>query len=129
MTRTVRRFAICLLILALLTPIGLWLPELFKAGAAWGEWGSDGLKQTLGYVPKGLQALENIWAKAIFPGYGVSGWTSPVLSTIGYVLSALLGIASVAGIGYLLGKILAFRERGSEKPQSPRLERQKGDPQ
>jgi cobalt/nickel transport protein len=115
MTRTVRRFVIGLLVLALLAPIGLWLPELYKAGAAWGEWGSDELKEMVGYVPKGMQGLENLWTKAILAGYGVSGWTSPFLATLGYILSALLGMAIVAGLGYLFGKVLASKEnKGGE---------------
>lgn len=117
MTRTVRKLVIGLLVLAVLTPIGLWLPELYKAGAAWGEWGSDELKEMVGYVPKGMQGLENLWTKAILAGYGVSGWTSSFLAALGYIISALLGIAVVGGLGFLLGRVLAAKEDGSGEPK------------
>lgn len=117
MASTIRRLVIGLLVLAVLTPIGLWLPELYKAGAAWGEWGSDELKEMVGYVPKGMQGLENLWTKTILAGYGVSGWTSPFLAALGYIISALLGIAVVGGLGFLLGRVLASKEDGSEEPK------------
>lgn len=114
MRPTLRRLVIGLVVLALLAPIGLWLPEIYKAGSAWGEWSLDELKGIFGCVPKGLASLENAWTKAIFPGYGVPGWTSSILAALGYIISALLGMAIVAGVGYLLGKVLASRGNRSD---------------
>jgi len=44
-------------ILVLISPLGLLLPERFKAGDAWGEWGTDGIKELVGYIPQGLEKL------------------------------------------------------------------------
>ena len=41
--------------MALLTPLGIYLPKKFKAGDAWGEWGTDKMQELLGYVPAGLK--------------------------------------------------------------------------
>jgi len=112
---TLRRLVIGLVVLALLAPIGLWLPEIYKAGSAWGEWNSDELKGMLGYVPKRLASLENAWTKAIFPGYEIPGWTSSILASLGYIISALVGMAIVAGVGYLLGKVLVCRGNRSDE--------------
>src|SRR4030067_2963014 len=43
-------------LVALLTPIGL-----LASGTAWGEWGSKQLQDMLGFVPQGLERLENLW--------------------------------------------------------------------
>lgn len=42
-------------ILILLSPLGLLLPEHFKAGDAWGEWGAGTFKELVGYIPQGLK--------------------------------------------------------------------------
>ncbi|MGD0919371.1 MAG: hypothetical protein ABSB22_23255 [Thermodesulfobacteriota bacterium] len=52
-----KRLWIGLFILALLTPLGVILPEKFNAGDAWGEWGPETLEKLLGYVPDGLKRL------------------------------------------------------------------------
>ena len=40
--RTTSKLWLGVIILAFLSPLGLLLPEYFKAGDAWGEWGADG---------------------------------------------------------------------------------------
>lgn len=55
MTKSQKKLWIGLIILALLTPLGIILPEKFKAGGAWGEWGPEALEKLIGYVPAGLR--------------------------------------------------------------------------
>ncbi len=62
-----------LVILIALSPLGLFLTEHFKAGAAWGEWGIDEIQKLVGYIPQGLAKLSNIWS-APFPDYAFKGW-------------------------------------------------------
>ena len=57
MTRFQKKLWIGLFIMALLTPLGVLLPEKFKAEEAWGEWGAEKLEKVLGYVPEGLKKL------------------------------------------------------------------------
>ncbi len=99
--KTITKLWILIAILAILTPIGLMVPEYFKAGAAWGEWGSDEIKKLVGYVPKGLERLSDIWAAAI-PDYGSS--------KISYIVSAILGIITIMGLTFLLGRFLGKKE-------------------
>lgn len=81
-----------LVILILLSPLGLFLPEYFKAGDAWGEWGSDSLKELVGYVPQGLDKLSSLWSAPI-PDYAFKGWEEKGLAhlSIAYIASAVLG--------------------------------------
>ena len=53
------KFWIGLGVLAVLSPLGLLLPEHFKAGSAWGEWGIDEIQRLAGYVPVGLEKLSS----------------------------------------------------------------------
>lgn len=99
--KTITKLWILIAVLAILTPIGLIIPEYFKAGSAWGEWGSDEIKKLVGYAPKGLERLYDIWAAAI-PDYGTS--------KISYVLSAILGIITIIGLTFLIGKLLGNKE-------------------
>ena len=72
MTKSQKKLWIGLLILSLLTPLGIILPEKFKAGGAWGEWGPEELEKLIGYVPKGLKRLADLW-KAPVPDYNFGG--------------------------------------------------------
>jgi cobalt/nickel transport protein len=94
--------------LIVLSPLGLLLPEHFKAGAAWGEWGIDEIKELVGYVPKGLEKLAPLW-NAPLPDYAFQGWGEKGLShlSFAYIISAMAGIAVIVGASLLLGKLLA----------------------
>jgi cobalt/nickel transport protein len=107
MTKSQRKLWIGLLIMALLTPLGIILPEKFKAGDAWGEWGTETLERLLGYVPEGLKKLTDIW-KAPVTGYTFSGEvSSTTVRIISYVASGLLGVVIIGLVIYLISKFLA----------------------
>ena len=65
--KTITKFLIGLVVLIILSPLGVILPEHFKAGSAWGEWGSDEMQKLVGYVPTGLAKLSGLWS-APLPG-------------------------------------------------------------
>ena len=95
-------------ILVLLSPLGLILPEYFKAGDAWGEWGMDKIKELVGYIPKGLEMLSSFWS-APMPDYAFKDWEEKGLShlSIAYIISAVIGIIVVVIVALIIGKILA----------------------
>lgn len=108
MSMKARRFKklwIGLGVMVLLAPMGLILPEFFKAGGAWGEWGIDEIKDIAGYIPEGLRKLSGIWS-APFPDYTFSGWDKGIRSYLSYIISGLLGVAVVVGAAYLITLIL-----------------------
>jgi cobalt/nickel transport protein len=94
--------------LIVLSPLGLLLPEHFKAGAACGEWGIDEIKKLVGYVPKGLEKLAPLW-NAPIPDYAFKGWEEKGLShlSLAYIISAIVGMALTVGAALLIGKFLA----------------------
>lgn len=116
---TLRRLWIGLAVLALLTPIGLIVPAWLKSGDAWGEWSAGQIKNLVGYVPRGMQGLQDKW-RALLPDYAVGG----LGSSVGYVVSAIVGILVVAAAAWILAAALRRRERGSDEPpgQVPRGE-------
>ncbi len=104
--RKFRPFFIAILVLAILTPIGIYLPEKFEAGDAWGEWGLEDLSGEIGYAPRGMEELANIY-QAPLPDYS-TGEINPYLA---YILSAIIGIIIAGGLAYLIGRFLSPRER------------------
>jgi hypothetical protein len=106
--KTMTKCWIGLGVLALLSPLGLILPDHFKAGSAWGEWGSDEFQKMIGYVPQGLQKLGELWS-APLPDYAFKGWEEKGLThlSFAYIVSAVLGVGLVAALAWLLGKVLA----------------------
>lgn len=87
--------------LALLSPLGL-----LAAGTAWGEWGVEELQDMFGAVPEGLGRLSSVW-NAPLPDYEL-----PFLqnATLGYILSAVIGIALLVIIVLVLGRALARKD-------------------
>jgi cobalt/nickel transport system permease protein len=88
--------------LVILSPLGLLAP-----GTAWGEWGTQELKDMgLGFVPQGMSQLEGFWS-APLSGYSVGSW-EPILA---YVLSGLAGVVLIAMATWLLTRRPATSHR------------------
>jgi hypothetical protein len=104
MDKMVRNFAIGLVLLIILAPLGL-----LAVGETFGEWGSEELKEKLGYVPQGLEKLSSFWS-APLPDYafpGGEGSESMTLSAAAYILSAVIGVIVCGGLLYFAGKKVA----------------------
>ena len=107
MTTFQKKLWMGLLIMALLTPLGILLPEKFNAKGAWGEWGIDKLEKLLGFVPEGLRRLAGIW-KAPIPGYNFGGeGASMVVQLFSYIISGLLGIGMCTFVVYMVSRFIA----------------------
>lgn len=88
-------------VMVLLTPLGL-----LAAGTAWGEWGTDEIKDALGYIPKGLSSMADKW-NALMPDYSVPSLGSGQTGAIGgYLISALVGVLIVAVCIFVMSKLL-----------------------
>jgi hypothetical protein len=96
-------------VLIIFVPLGL-----LATGTAFGEWGSDDLKEEIGYVPFGVAHGEELW-KAPMPDYALPGQSDDFFhSSIGYYASAVLGMILVTGAMMLIGNILAKNDSGHE---------------
>jgi len=111
MTKTQKKLWTGLVIMALLSPLGILLPELLHSGSAWGEWGTDALQKLLGFVPEGLKKYADMW-KAPVPDYNMGDDdASMTVQVISYIASGLLGIAVVALVIYALSRIVVKNEK------------------
>jgi hypothetical protein len=101
MDKLLRNLLIALLALIILVPIGL-----LAVGTAYGEWGTEDLQALVGFVPAGLASLSGLWA-APLPDYALPslGDTFADLS-LGYWLSAIIGVVLCGGILILIGRVL-----------------------
>ena len=106
MTKTQKKIWIGLFIMALLTPLGMLLPKLFRSGDAWGEWGTNTLEKLLGYVPEGLRKYAGFW-KAPVQDYNLGGEESSMaVQVISYIASGIIGILIVALVIHLISKLV-----------------------
>ena len=94
-------------ILVILSPLGLILPTRLKAGSAWGEWGADEVQKLVGYIPRGLEKLSELW-KAPLPDYAFKGWEEKGLPhlSLAYIISAVVGIVVIVAVALFIGKVL-----------------------
>jgi len=106
MNKFKKKTLIYLLIIAVLTPIGIFLPEIFKAGDAWGEWGVDTVKNMVGYAPKGMEKLSSI-SKPLMPDYTLKGFDKSLKDlSFSYIISAAVGIVLSFALIYGIFKVL-----------------------
>jgi cobalt/nickel transport system permease protein len=101
-------------LMVVLTPIGLLAP-----GGAFGEDAPQDLdlkKLGLSAVPEGLNKYNGFWHNAIFNGYDFAGDTHP---TLGYLISALVGIAVVGVFLLVVTKLVTLAaNRGNSSARS-----------
>jgi cobalt/nickel transport system permease protein len=101
-----------LIVAALATPLGLLAP-----GTAWGEWGSHQLAELgLKFIPEGLLKLEGLWG-APMAGYEVHALGN---ASLGYVISALLGVLLVGIMAALFSALFTTRKPAEETLREPR---------
>ncbi|MGZ8462627.1 MAG: PDGLE domain-containing protein [Candidatus Deferrimicrobiaceae bacterium] len=107
-----RNLLIALGVMALLTPVGLYLPQILQAGGAWGEWGINEVRTMVGYAPAGMEKTADAW-KAPMPDYASPGGgdASSPAQGLSYLFSAFLGIIACGGAAYLLARWLTVRGR------------------
>ncbi|HTZ43059.1 MAG TPA: energy-coupling factor ABC transporter permease, partial [Jatrophihabitans sp.] len=101
--------------MVLLTPLGLLAP-----GSAFGEDAPDSLnlqKLHLSAVPSGLARYNGFWHAAIFRGYDFGHDAHPAL---GYLLSALVGIAAIALVVFAVAFLV---QRFGRRPGATSSER------
>ena len=109
--KTTTKLWIGIIILIIISPLGLLLPEYFKGGDAWGEWGSDTIKELVGYIPQGLKRLSVLW-NAPIPDYAFKGWEEKGLGvlSLAYIASALIGILITVFAVWLITKFLRKKD-------------------
>lgn len=93
---------IVLLALAILTPLGL-----LTQNPAFGEWTQEEIKKMLGFVPEGLKKYAEVYKFDLFDDYSVKFIHNQY---IGYILSALIGMAVIFAIFFLLKHLMTERK-------------------
>jgi len=111
MTKSQKKLWIGLFILTLLTPLGVILPEKFKASGSWGEWGPEELEKLLGYVPEGLKRLADLW-KAPISDYTFGGENATLaVKVISYIASGILGVLAAGLLIYVISRLIVRNEK------------------
>ncbi len=97
-----KRAWILLILAALITPLGM-----LASREAWGEWSVSDWK-----VPEwwrnNAERIAGLW-KAPLPDYNLPGWDAGLMPYIGYIVSAIMGVALIYLITKVLSKALAGR--------------------
>ncbi|HTY73204.1 MAG TPA: cobalt transporter CbiM [Actinomycetes bacterium] len=110
-------------VMVVLTPIGLLAP-----GGAFGEDAPADLnlhKLGLSAIPTGLARYNGFWSHTLLGGYGFHDGDHP---NIGYVVSAIVGIAVIALAIFVIGKIIDFAlVRGTGAPPAPTVTEPRSD--
>ncbi len=118
------RIAIFLGILVLLSPLGIYLPQKFNAGTAWGEWGSKEIKEEIarenggeGYVPQGIKMAEEKGWKAPFADYNLPGQNDAPFSKLMsiYILMGAIGVI-ISGFIVMFGKQIFAKKEDDDNP-------------
>lgn len=86
-----RKLWILLGVLIVLVPLGLLAP-----GEAFAEWGAKELEALVGFVPAGLNGLEELY-RAPMIDYTLPGLTDFTSQSLAYVLAAIIGV-SILGL-------------------------------
>ena len=101
MDKIVRNFAIGLVVLIILAPLGL-----LAVGETFGEWSNEEIKEKLGFVPPGLERLSSSWS-APLSDYAFPDDESQKGAIAAYILSGIIGVLICGGLLYYAGKKVA----------------------
>ncbi|MBN1184093.1 MAG: PDGLE domain-containing protein [Bacteroidales bacterium] len=106
-----KKILIVLVILVLLSPLGLFLPEWFNAGDAWGEWSVETIKEETGIEPEGMKRDAGLYNSPV-PDYniGKEDDSLPKLS-MSYILSGIIGVTIILIITFATTKLISGKKK------------------
>lgn len=105
-----KKYLIFFGILIVLLPAGIWLPEHFKAGDAWGEWSVESVKEQTGIEPSGMKKDATLY-KAPIPDYNMEKDRGILWSeSVSYILSGLVGTGIIVLLTIGSMKLLARKQ-------------------
>ena len=106
MDKLLRNLLIGLAVLIVVVPIGL-----LAVGTAYGEWGADELEVLVGFIPAGLASMSSLWAAPI-PDYALPSLGDAFIDlSLGYWLSAIIGVILSAAVLILVGRVLTRNKK------------------
>lgn len=87
-----KKYGFWVLVLVLISPVGIILPEILNAGDAWGEWSPETLKNMIGYIPEGIKSFPFVWYP-VLPDYNApfNDSNNVALNSFWYIFSGILG--------------------------------------
>lgn len=88
-----KKALILLIMLIALSPAGILL--VWNYGSAYAEWDHIG-----SWYP------QHVWNLSPLPDYDISGWDSPLMASIGYIISAIAGILLIIALNYGIMRLL-----------------------
>ncbi|TFH40888.1 MAG: hypothetical protein E4G96_06655 [Chrysiogenales bacterium] len=101
-----KKLMVILIVMAIVSPIGLYLPVTFNAEDAWGEWSAETIEKLVGFVPEKLLETADLW-KAPIPDYNLGDDTSPfTMQALSYILSGIIGIVLCILVLFGISKLL-----------------------
>ncbi|MBF0320943.1 MAG: cobalamin biosynthesis protein [Nitrospirae bacterium] len=105
-----KKLWIGLVIMALMVPLGIVIPEKFGAAGAWGEWSAETLSQMLGYLPDGLRRYAGLWNAPIGDYSVASDSDNTFVKSLSYIASGLIGAVIVGLCIFIISRTALRRE-------------------
>lgn len=97
--------------MALLSPLGVILPQKLNSRGAWGEWDAETLQRMLGYVPEGLRRMTNLWSAPI-AGYNFGDEQAALFfKVVSYIISGIVGLVIVAAVMVVISRLVLKNEK------------------
>ena len=105
-----KKILIVLGIMLLLSPLGIYLPEWFNGGDAWGEWSIETIKEDTGIEPEGMKKDADLYNSPV-PDYklGEEENSLPKLS-VSYIVSGIIGVGIILIITFVTTKIISHKK-------------------
>ncbi|MBN2159920.1 MAG: hypothetical protein JW807_11030 [Spirochaetes bacterium] len=105
-----KKLLVILAMVAVLSPLGIILPEKFEAGDAWGEWSAETIRELVGFIPEKLAETADIW-RAPIPDYNLGDEKSSfAVQALSYILSGAIGIGLCVLVLFGLSKLLVKKK-------------------
>ena len=105
-----KKYIIFFGILLVLCPLGILLPEYFKAGDAWGEWSVESIKQQTGHEPEGMKKTAAVYI-APLPDYSPGKEDDPLTKrSFNYIISGLIGTGIIVIITFGITKLMPLKQ-------------------
>lgn len=105
------KFKKIILILIVLTPLGVILPDFINNHGTWGEWTNEEIHEMIGYIPVGIKSYSTIWS-SFLADYSLNiEFKNKLFYIIEYLSCGLIGILTCYFITSLLFKTLVNVEK------------------